>query len=1106
MADPRLNFSRVQDLQMREEELKKIKDAAVSAKTSRFPIVLLIHGQSGTGKSTLVNQFRQSTEPNEVFFVQGKYDQQEGGGVPYRAIIDALTDLCGQIENDDSSKAMVREALSKEMGQADVHALAHVLPRAVSLCDSKASQAGIQRLNLESNLSSDDHSSSLSQSSHSISRRLHDDFALKKFHLHLVLRKFLRSICSSSLARPVVFFQDDLQWADADSLDLIKALICGKEHDPEYGNGGMVFIGTFRDESEELSRNRGLTDFLIDFQTKHVENFVDVHLTNFDYNMVHFYLSQLLRSDAAETHSLTTIVTEKTYGNFYFLIQFLESLCSKGYMSYCLSEMKWKWDHNKIVNEFFISDKVVDLVIEKIRILPKNVQSVLQIASCLGSKFDLSTLVVCVHALENSSPRVKIHDQGAPAVADPDDSTRKAIIKILEETSELGLVALAGDTGDVGKYMFFHDRVQQAAYSLASDGNESTRLHLYIGSCLLRMTMPSGEYADQVLVAVNQLNRAFDLIVDEKEKIRLAELNREAAGIAESKSAFFPALRYLNAGLKQLEGLDKWGREHYDFSLDAYNELATMAYATGDFVLCKQVVDEVTINAKTPSECCRVNIIWIKALVANAKMKEALKFGIQALPKLGVRFPRRPNMIHAIISLIRTKGILSGESDDHLFATQSNMDRTKLDAMGIIDSLLDAAFLTSYFEYFILLSMKAIQLSLKEGASFRSVAGYTCAGIIFASIGDFKNTIRMANVSHKLAELYHEPGYDAHCCFVRYFFLFHWRRPLHEGMNPGLRAYEAAMDAGEIISASWCASGYLALYLCSGLPLGPFLHDIAKYRQAMLDYNQILTYQILAPYHQYVANLMGMSATPVILEGAYIHLESFLSDVQENLNGHALSSVYKCRLHLAYHFDDLATAYEVSKSLQGQALAVEGPSIFLPGIFFMKGLTSLALARSTGKRKHVREGCSALQQLERWAKDGAVNCVHFWLILKAESAAVKKGSKGADVRAAFDLAISTCGRSGFVQDKALACERAGVYHVVHGDEYHARYYFEQAVELYREWGAVGKVDFLKKKFAVYLSVLSSHGGISHSCRVESTYLKGRSRHSESTTLKHHDLS
>ena len=1111
IADPRLNFSRVKDLRVREKELKKIKDAAASAQTSRSPIVLLIHGQSGTGKSTLVNQFSQSAEPNEFFFVQGKYDQQDGGGVPYRAIIHALNDLCGQIENDDSSKAIIQEALSKEMGQADVHVLAYVLPRAVALCYSTASQAERQ-FNLERSSSRGNHSSSSSncigQSSHSESRRLRlhthtVDLALKKVHLNLVLRKFLRTVCSSSLARPVVFFQDDLQWADAACLDLIKALIFDKEHDHDYDIGGMVFIGTFRDENEELCANRELTNFLFECQTKHAESVVDFPLKNFDFNMVNDYLSLLLRLDPSETHSLTTMVREKTDGNIYFLVQFLESLCSKGYVSYCLSEMKWIWDHNKIERENFVSDEVVALVIEKIRILPQNVQSVLQIASCLGSNFDLSALVVCVNALEISSPRVKIHELGAPIVADQGEGTRIEIIAILEEASALGLIVQAGDTGDIGKYKFFHDRVQQAAYSLASDEKEKKRLHLYIGSCLLRMTLASGEYADQVLVAVNQLNRAFDLVVDEKEKVRLAELNREAASIAMSKSAFFPALRYLNAGLQQLEDLDKWGREHYAFSLDMCNEVATMAYATGDFILCKQVVDEVAVKAKTPSECCRVNTTWVEALVANGKMDEALTFGIQALAHLGVRFPRRPNMIHAIISLLRTKAILAGKSDDYLVTTQSSMDRTKLDAMGIIGSLLDAAFLTRRVEYLILISMKAIQLSLKEGASIRSVAGYSVAGLIFATMGDFKNTIRMGNVSLKLAESYHVSGYDAHGCFLVYFFLFHWRRPLHEGMNPTLRAYEAAMDAGEIKNASWCATGYLALYLCSGLPLGPLLHDTAKYRQEMLDYNQILTYQILAPYQQCFANLMGMSASPVILEGEYIHLESFLSDVHEYLNSHALSSVYKCRLHLAYHFDDLDIAYKVSNILRGQVLEAEGPSIFLPGIIFLKGLTSLALARSTGKRKHKREGGRALKRLERWAKGGAVNCVHLLLIVKAESAAVKKGTRGEDVRAAFDLAIRVCGRSGFVPDKALACERAGVYHVVHGDEYNASFYLGQAVDLYSEWGALGKVEFLKKKFAVYLSVQSSSVDNSRSFHGPSTYVKGRSRHSESTTLKHH---
>jgi predicted ATPase len=102
----------------------------------------------------------------------------------------------------------------------------------------------------------------------------------------------------------------------------------------------------------------------------------------------------------------------------------------------------------------------------------------------------------------------------------------------------------------------------------------------------------------QVLAAENQLNCAANLLVDKKdEKVKLAELYFEAANLIVLQSAFFPALKYLKAGIRLLDGMVKWGHKLYALSLlELYNKLAVVADITGNFVLCQQAVDEVTVN------------------------------------------------------------------------------------------------------------------------------------------------------------------------------------------------------------------------------------------------------------------------------------------------------------------------------------------------------------------------------------------------------------------------------------------------------------------------------------------------------------------------------
>lgn len=60
----------------------------------------------------------------------------------------------------------------------------------------------------------------------------------------------------------------------------------------------------------------------------------------------------------------------------------------------------------------------------------------------------------------------------------------------------------------------------------------------------------------------------------------------------------------------------------------------------------------------------------------------------------------------------------------------------------------------------------------------------------------------------------------------------------------------------------------------------------------------------------------------------------------------------------------------------------------------------------------------------------------------------------------FDSAISAANRNGFVQDNALAHERLGLCHGAMGKELVAKAYLEEAMRLYRVWGAEGKCQHL----------------------------------------------
>eukprot|EP00957_Ditylum_brightwellii_P168357 12815595-Ditylum_brightwellii.AAC.1 len=71
--------------------------------------------------------------------------------------------------------------------------------------------------------------------------------------------------------------------------------------------------------------------------------------------------------------------------------------------------------------------------------------------------------------------------------------------------------------------------------------------------------------------------------------------------------------------------------------------------------------------------------------------------------------------------------------------------------------------------------------------------------------------------------------------------------------------------------------------------------------------------------------------------------------------------------------------------------------------------------------------------------------------------AVLKGEKEL-AKQKYDAAITTSARTGFIHDRALANERAGIYMLKSGDKYLAFHYLSSAIQLYSRWGAKAKAE------------------------------------------------
>jgi len=225
---------------------------------------------------------------------------------------------------------------------------------------------------------------------------------------------------------------DDFQWADVTALDVIHTFLSDRM------GSCMFFVGTYRDN--EVQIGHALFDLMERLEISNVP-LNKVSLTGLDQEHLNEMISDALCLYPRISKSLSDIVFQKTKGNPFFVLEFMQSLQSRGLLLYDSCQKRWVWNEDTIRAEE-IMDNVLQLLSSKMNRLSKDMQSLLEVMACFGT------------------------------------STNESVIGYLSESPEyLGLRnGLEGAISDgfvevntEGKFKFVHDKVREAAYNLIPD-------------------------------------------------------------------------------------------------------------------------------------------------------------------------------------------------------------------------------------------------------------------------------------------------------------------------------------------------------------------------------------------------------------------------------------------------------------------------------------------------------------------------------------------------------------------------------------------------------------------------------------------------------------
>jgi predicted ATPase len=233
----------------------------------------------------------------------------------------------------------------------------------------------------------------------------------------LALSSFLKLFCTSN--RRLVWSMDDLQWADPCSLRVIEAIASNQEI-----CNLLVIVGYREEKTESITGPKfaltpELSAFLMCLPTKQL---LDIHVDNLSLDTVSEWLANILDLPPHDDtfKDLAKAVYKKTDGKPYFVLQYLALLHRKNLLSYSVQldmaeKRSWQWRMPEIVllgtkscttddtlmeqacvssNELELAqdESLSDVISFRVGSMPPSVQRMVQVASCLGTLFDVELL------------------------------------------------------------------------------------------------------------------------------------------------------------------------------------------------------------------------------------------------------------------------------------------------------------------------------------------------------------------------------------------------------------------------------------------------------------------------------------------------------------------------------------------------------------------------------------------------------------------------------------------------------------------------------------------------------------------------------------------
>lgn len=964
-----------------------------------------VTGESGYGKTFLIAETMKTIRKNNGWFLAGRFEPNKQH-ISYHAIARALRELVRQLMTEkDQQLDTYRELVLKVLGTSG-KVLTDLVPDLELL---------IGRQPLAKQLPPQE----------------------TQNRLHFLLQQVIMIFCEKD--RPIVLFLDDLQWADAASLQFLEMLL--NDSQMKY----FLFIGASRGEYDGNGSSAMQVQLLDKLPSRLVEE--RICLKSLDIQDVQQLIAESLKTEQDHVTTLAQLVLQKTEGNPFFVKQFLASLYEQELLIFNYELNRWQWEIAEI-QKLRITDNLMFLLANKLERMPARTQHMMRMASCLGVSFDLEALgIVLQMPFVETLQELEVSIQTGLLI--PVGTDYKYFDEANGETTARDI-----------RFMFVHDSIQEAIYGSISE-EKLPDMHVSIAQMLIEK-LEEDKIELRLFEVVNHLNMGSDLVLEHQALIQLLKFNVAAARKAKSSNAYRSSLQYYDKALQVMGRIQRIDMKELSYTIRL--EKSEVLYLSGQASEAEASYEQLLQEAESANQKLELYNLQVVLYTNVGQQYQSVKVGLKALAEHGIRIPESPTSLNIFMAYVDVKRKI-GRRDSHQLYDMPIMEdayRTKL--MNLMMSVAISAYFVNPNLY-VLFMLNMTKLALKFGNSPLMAYVYGSYGLILGSgFGNYRLGYQYGQLGNRMNETFQSHEFRSKSYFSFGLFVTPWVKPFELCLELLKDSFRSGIEDGDLVFAGYALTYQVLVKDFQGVALSEVQEDLAKHYRILEQTNHHDTLLMMEMLRMVLENLEGKTMNPLLLGEGEEEEEQFVSKLKVHSN-QVIIHVYTVKKMMLYFlFGQYDKAVQMGKAAEPRQSASFG-LFHIPENYFYFVLSIAAvykdasISEQQGYAKLVKK---MLRKIDKWAAQCPENFLHLSLLMHAEWDRVTGHTGRAEL--GYDNAIQQAREQGFIQHEAMACELAGGHYVQLRREKIAKTYLVDAYFGYLSWGAKAKAEDLLQRY------------------------------------------